>query len=657
MTKKLLNVSIVKYPHLETPPIHSYIKYQKPTDSHYFVKCNEVVINQNGIKSSCATKEMREDTFKKWIVKNRHVCIPGDPISQKTLDDFANKQKDSPIITQEEIYAEMAEFTGKMNLSLGTMCSNEFYKLSNKLIAFGSQLTPNQLLQQEKEGRFFEQIKKDKFRHIMIATATAKHTKTMHRFSLFPYVCLAIDEGTTARYKVLHFVLEYPKGSCPSYPCTNVRMTAGKAKDYVISIAKGLNVIRGYKINVGSIVLDGNTAQLKSFNKDWKLSLYHKSIPDIKKIIIVPCLCHRIHNSYKYTVLHNKELSELVTNLHVIASTIHDTVDHFKTICPTHCDNRWIYDYDILEYLMKNKEEVIAILPDTPFEKFLQLYKCLKVLKLLVLKFEKRYTQIQSAFLTIENAIGALLQLGNQQNNPYSKLLAYQLQNYTLQSKDGNIWSLAYCLTPNGREDFRIRNINQANPVLDDYLKFFHIDDDSLLDDDDNLDHHKFDWKNYDELMDSESSDDDYIIAEDTDEFDDDDSSLPDDDQIIVEKNDNFTNYTQCAKECLKTLLQRRGFSTAYANETLKAFNQYIDCIREDLVGFELDKSNYSWVQIRNSIPAMSDIADIAMRLLVSTTSEASCERTIKKQRQIHSPRRLRSKKELIDARMRLSSI
>lgn len=112
MTKKLLNVSIVKYPHLETPPIHSYIKYQKPTDSHYFVKCNEVVINQNGIKCSCATKEMREDTFKKWIVKNRHVCIPGDPISQKTLDDFANKQKDSPIITQEEIYAEMAKFTG-----------------------------------------------------------------------------------------------------------------------------------------------------------------------------------------------------------------------------------------------------------------------------------------------------------------------------------------------------------------------------------------------------------------------------------------------------------------------------------------------------------------------------------------------------------------
>ena len=76
---------------------------------------------------------------------------------------------------------------------------------------------------------------------------------------------------------------------------------------------------------------------------------------------------------------------------------------------------------------MKNQEEVIVILPYTPFEKFLQLYKCIKVLKLLILKFDKRYTQIQSAFLTIENAIGALLQLGNQQNNPYSKLLASSL--------------------------------------------------------------------------------------------------------------------------------------------------------------------------------------------------------------------------------------
>ena len=45
-------------------------------------------------------------------------------------------------------------------------------------------------------------------------------------------------------------------------------------------------------------------------------------------------------------------------------------------------------------------------------------------------------------------------------------------------------------------------------------------------------------------------------------------------------------------------------------------------------------------------------VADIALRLLSSATSEASCERSIKKQRLIHNKRRLKSKKELLDVRM-----
>lgn len=41
-------------------------------------------------------------------------------------------------------------------------------------------------------------------------------------------------------------------------------------------------------------------AQKKAFNIDWNNSLYNKKIPDIKKIIYVPCLCHKILRSYIY---------------------------------------------------------------------------------------------------------------------------------------------------------------------------------------------------------------------------------------------------------------------------------------------------------------------------------------------------------------------
>ena len=90
---------------------------------------------------------------------------------------------------------------------------------------------------------------------------------------------------------------------------------------------------------------------------------------------------------------------------------------------------------------------------------------------------------------------------------------------------------------------------------------------------------------------------------------------------------------------------------------SMSAFNRYIDSSEDPYKLFHLDESDYSWLQIRRSDNEMSHIADIAMRLNCSTTSEASCERTIKRQRKIHSPLRMRSDPDLLDARMTLNSL
>ena len=49
--------------------------------------------------------------------------------------------------------------------------------------------------------------------------------------------------------------------------------------------------------------------------------LFKKDILDAKNIIVVPCLCHRVHNSYKRVAISNEELKKLVGILHLISKT------------------------------------------------------------------------------------------------------------------------------------------------------------------------------------------------------------------------------------------------------------------------------------------------------------------------------------------------
>ena len=46
---------------------------------------------------------------------------------------------------------------------------------------------------------------------------------------------------------------------------TTEAMTGCKAKDYVNTIPKGLDLIEKFKVKVSTVVVDGNTAQLKAF--------------------------------------------------------------------------------------------------------------------------------------------------------------------------------------------------------------------------------------------------------------------------------------------------------------------------------------------------------------------------------------------------------
>ena len=70
---------------------------------------------------------------------NAHVCTAGTPCSNATLDKFisiSSPQDHYLDLTEYAIYEEMAVFTGKYNLLLAVLSSEDFFNLAIKLIAF-----------------------------------------------------------------------------------------------------------------------------------------------------------------------------------------------------------------------------------------------------------------------------------------------------------------------------------------------------------------------------------------------------------------------------------------------------------------------------------------------------------------------------------------
>ena len=140
-------------------------------------------------------------------------------------------------------------------------------------------------------------------------------------------------------------------------------MEGDKTKDYLNAIPTRLFHLENARIRIGSIVIDGNTAQKKALSPNYKKSLYYElQLHNFKHVLVIPCLCHRIHNAYKKVAQENGKLKELVTFLHDTSIKCRENSKRIGTICPQHIDTRWACDYDIIDFILNHRIEVQGVI-------------------------------------------------------------------------------------------------------------------------------------------------------------------------------------------------------------------------------------------------------------------------------------------------------
>lgn len=613
------------------------------TDARDTVFCLVKTVDENGTPLKC-DYEQRIDRHNKAVADGKlHTChmVPDLNNGQRDIRDYSQAATDGPLfksVTGSSLLDELCIVVGRLNLSLEAGCSDTMYNFIMKCVEYGMSLKsskdPMGLFQSQ-----FPQPNRDAFRRRFIQLAIEINKRRMQQFNKEKcvYASLSLDEGSTLKTQYLDYVLHNTKYKLGEYVADTRVMEGGKAKDYKETIPKGLHFISSFFVNISTIVVDGNTAQLKALRE---LKNSSSSSEMIRKIIIVPCLCHRINNAYKFAVKHTDKLNKMVNNMRNIAKALNSSKSEYNK-CPTFVDTRWIYDLDILLYLKKNVIAINTFLQSNDIEyqitdEMLDLEVLLMVLKRLTVIFEDPNLPLSRAYPILESAIDVLTDAEEnamKSNKPIYRGVRNSLKSYTISSKEGGIWLLSYLLTPKGHKDIKERKAGKQRRkgVLREF-RYFTFTPGSTSDSDDSQ-HDFVREKTYEEFYQKESDEVEEIVT-------------------VTEKEVN--SYFERACSTMQNICDTLQMTKDEKDHIMRIFDAYLaEEMPDDFPQFRENLQGDSWNwKIVAEDDRVKPFADIAMRLEPTPCSEASAERAISLQRLVILKQRNKALKELIDARL-----
>lgn len=648
----------------------TYIIIPIPGDSkHSKCKCLAKIRNSDGVICSC-TYEARTDHIIEDIKKGKlHVCKPGKPIGSDISDFFkapaSNTGTDE--LTAKALQERLVTFIGRKNISMTVGASDELYDLL--VYAFACGVKNGNKADPLGSGKaFLPHLKRPALTKLLIETADTVHRNTMHLFSAdqMPYVAVAIDEGSTMSRKLLDFCLENPEYPIVSYPGTTVRMPNTTFEAYNHAILAGLQEMDSYHISFAALIIDGGTGQEKALNDDDPASLFNRTdIQWVQKLLVIPCVCHRVNNAFKRAC--SKEdngINEMIDFVHSLPGRLNEHTRDIGATCPKHTSTRWTCDFFIADFVINHREKCSQFV-DFPTE-FDMFYEISVIFYALIQIFEDPKCSLSSVYPIIKDALEELDEL-NSKGNIFALIFKTSLFNYTLNSKDKGIWSLAYMLTPKGREESKSLLINSGYHATHRTVKKFYVKKTPTRDAID---------EGIEEMVDETVT---AISDIDPENVTDNDIGIP---FVNAEKHiDPLPDGTvveeipePSPEELERMLTSTRGSLQSAGIEYLKKALIKIKCppnlIDNQVSMFKSFLYNnatplptritltqhvrFDWPLIRTDEDGKwRFLADLALRLESCTAAEASCERTITAQRLILTAHTLRSDKKLLEARLR----
>lgn len=588
-----------------------YIEHRN--DGRKYVRCRNR--NLSGLKCSFCK---RYDHFKNWFnANNTHVCHYSE--IENNLDNLFQKEI-SKDISIEKIYKEIAVLIGRENLPLNFCSSNSLSSLIKLSILYGSK--NHCKINDSNINQIYNSPSRKKIRNMLIESSHEIHRSVMNKFQTFPYVCISIDEGTTQHTKFLDINIENAHKKVRPYPAYIIEMKALNTDEYQRCINSALFNLKKYKIMIGSIIIDGSKAQINAIHQ----ILENSKDNTFKKIIVIPCLCHRIQNAITMCVKKSKKINTFMSSIHILSKQCIKNANIIKAICPSHISTRWIYDYDIVKFIVDHRL-IISQFANIPYG-IDEMCDILKRLKSLTKTFEDPKIPIGNAYKLLQDT-AKYFDFLHEQGNIYSKKIKMYFERYTIKSEEAGIWLTAYLFTPYGHNEYFYHCTKQD--IYEEKIPF-----PATLDEKE---------EKYDSLS--------FILDQGINtifKYASKDNNVIDDENISSSYNSNCSTIIEPALNFI-----RNYYTSIYdeniAKKSISLFHEYLneyydlfDIIEQKYYDWNIIKTDQKWMYL----------AELALRFQVTGCSEASCERTISAQRLIYTDRRLNSSQELLESRLQM---
>lgn len=365
---------------------------------------------------------------------------------------------------------QLAYTAGKLNLSLEGAISEEMQQL----------LSYSYTLGQEHPNSAFDKVAKWPTRYdvrrSMIRVALEETEETVKDFRHSAFLSVAIDEGSTLHIKYVHFILHDVHRTMSEYCISSqILQGTGTAENYVDALQNGFLEMASHEISIGSVVVDGGTAQLKALGN--QPGMLRSKLPKrgplgkLRHYIVFPCACHKLNNCYKTACQNLKPLSDFVTEVRSIAESLRSPTSGVR--CPQFISTRWLYDASIIKFLEENREALHECLHDKNLD---DLYANIDNWKPMIYMMRSMVDQLESAnapsadvWPRIYTLASDLRKEAKEHDRPIKQCYEELARNLESQILMNGAYTIAFLLTPIGRDWARYPRQWRAKPAINTY--------------------------------------------------------------------------------------------------------------------------------------------------------------------------------------------
>jgi hypothetical protein len=583
------------------------------------------------------------------------------------------------------IMLDIAIFIAKSNISVHAACDGDLRSLLLRAFKGGWEANATVGKSSKCEAaakKFIPKIQSDRIQEAFQQEFGRTRDSLIKIFRAYRYVGLSIDGVTIKNRKFLNFDVLHPLSQTSPFTFCFDQKTSMTTSEFVTVMSDVLIDMHNAGLNVAGVTSDGCSFQKKALTWSDKASIQQSSL-DFRRLIFVPCLCHRLQNSIVELFAGNGLYADLIRNARDVAVRLRKPNGRRAVgkVCPFHCATRWIYDYPIVHFIRANLEKAQDFLRSEKSnerielnERVLELVPLLEKLYHTVHVLERDNASIGEAFPTITGFLANLGKDAETCEDEGIKQIYSQfgeiVRRRTLDST-GNLFQLAYVLTPTGRTEACEEIVHKEQRVRA-YVAMRPIDDPE-------------DWAECAGLWtsgDLDSDEEEVLFLEGTPgeisvieaavragrqsqsaSHDEQDSTtiLTDD----VTTCDTLTDVSPAkralaveATEGLRNLLTQYDVSDQIAKETLGAFGIFLSEVEDPLEIRTISltgKNRYPWALTGETYQDWALLADIALRLEALICNEAVSERTNGNMRRVLAPFRMKMAPQTLLSRMTIA--